>query len=538
MFAEQRDNPLKRFLCSITAGLCVAAAASLGAPSLADAAQMSGSRQSPKQEVINPIKGSVEYYGQSGEAYAIFCPGEATNGPVNVLITLPGYSPGDVGREPDSFEVYQTCGGFGFGGRSNHLVKFGYKNGGDFIQRNGGAFAELIKTLNRGLRLGDDDRIVVVGNSMGGVVARYGLLVLESEGFEHHVDKMISIDAPQLGGYVPIGMQFLLDRFKPDAGTDSLAQLRAPAALQLSRYSMARQGMFPTWIDEFTQLFFRDMGERGFWPKGPKLVGVSSGRSDGVIEGPAPGSIFFQGSRTETKRVGLPGRSLSQNSCTMTFRAQEFELGLEIQATARTLGLEGWVLEPVAEIKQVDARVQTLGASELLTAPVKVDDLSGLYQKVRSRITGSPGCLATFGSDALKSRLAEEVTTDIQRILVNTADQWKAINDKTFYAYTDSVTSAGVPGGLRDESSLFRLGMERAGFRVNYLNQSGHSFIPLYSALGIPFLSPGEMQNMTRAEITERSPFDVIYMENYRNLNHTDSSFDWYQTEVSSFFKR
>ena len=49
---------------------------------------------------------------------------------------------------------------------------------------------------------------VVLGQSMGGVIARYALKDMENKGLPHDPRTYISHDAPHLGANVPLGYQF------------------------------------------------------------------------------------------------------------------------------------------------------------------------------------------------------------------------------------------------------------------------------------------------------------------------------------------
>jgi PGAP1-like protein len=57
---------------------------------------------------------------------------------------------------------------------------------------------------------------MMIGISLGGVVARHALTTMESRGYKHGVTHYISYDSPHLGAHIPVSMQRLLE-FLPDS---------------------------------------------------------------------------------------------------------------------------------------------------------------------------------------------------------------------------------------------------------------------------------------------------------------------------------
>ena len=115
--------------------------------------------------------------------------------------------------------------------------------GADYIERNAMLLVELIKYINN-LKVGDKQN-VIIGPSMGGLVARYGLNYMESIGLDHETRLYISFDSPHAGANVPIGFQHMfnylaygLDTWAGDFSVESLrplvdGMLKSPAARQM-----------------------------------------------------------------------------------------------------------------------------------------------------------------------------------------------------------------------------------------------------------------------------------------------------------------
>lgn len=91
-------------------------------------------------------------------------------------------------------------------------VDYDNDNGRDYIQRNAYMLEEAIKWVNaEKARNGSIEKNVVMGISMGGLVARYALRNMEKRGLNHDAKKYISFDTPHQGANVPLGLQHMLD---------------------------------------------------------------------------------------------------------------------------------------------------------------------------------------------------------------------------------------------------------------------------------------------------------------------------------------
>lgn len=86
----------------------------------------------------------------------------------------------------------------------------------DYVQSKALALIDAMKTLDS--HRGATKPSVMVGLSMGGVVARYALTTMESEQYRHGVKYYVSFDAPHSGAHVPISLQkmpvFLMEGFE------------------------------------------------------------------------------------------------------------------------------------------------------------------------------------------------------------------------------------------------------------------------------------------------------------------------------------
>lgn len=87
------------------------------------------------------------------------------------------------------------------------LVFIDYVNGTDYIQRNAYMVEKVIRQINQ-LKVGNEKN-VVLGMSMGGLVARYALRHMELNSETHDTKLYISHDTPHQGANVPLGFQAL-----------------------------------------------------------------------------------------------------------------------------------------------------------------------------------------------------------------------------------------------------------------------------------------------------------------------------------------
>ena len=87
--------------------------------------------------------------------------------------------------------------------------------GSDYMERNRLALVTLIEELNRQLQAaGSTEKIVVIGPSMGGQIARYALSYMEANGLAHNT-RLLSIPLIRrtMAQTFPIGLQHFVKYF-------------------------------------------------------------------------------------------------------------------------------------------------------------------------------------------------------------------------------------------------------------------------------------------------------------------------------------
>lgn len=88
------------------------------------------------------------------------------------------------------------------------IIYVDWNNGVDYIQNNAALLVKAIQWVNDN-KAGTIQN-VVLGQSMGGLVARYALKDMEDKGIAHNTKLFISQDSPHLGANIPIGIQYML----------------------------------------------------------------------------------------------------------------------------------------------------------------------------------------------------------------------------------------------------------------------------------------------------------------------------------------
>ena len=148
------------------------------------------------------------------------------------LIVVEGYDSGLLGVENALGEVaykdfknsYLYSGSYSLPSQINtyDIIYINFKKGNDYMQRNAYLVEDVIKWVNS-VKQGTQQN-VVLGQSMGGVIARYALRDMENQlastgnqTWNHKTNLYISHDAPHQGANMPLSIQYfarhLIDQF-------------------------------------------------------------------------------------------------------------------------------------------------------------------------------------------------------------------------------------------------------------------------------------------------------------------------------------
>ncbi len=171
--------------------------------------------------------------------------------------------------------------------------------GADYVQRNAMVLIELIEFINSE-KVGDQD-LVIIGPSMGGLIARYGLTYMEQNGIDHETRLYISFDSPHLGANIPISFQYLINYFAKDQD-NAEAQLvvdnvlNSPAAKEMlidhysghllsgSDFEQDPNLLLPVGAPNFRDAFQTELDNLGF-PLEVRNVTMINGSGQGIMTG-------------------------------------------------------------------------------------------------------------------------------------------------------------------------------------------------------------------------------------------------------------
>nr|WP_315258208.1 T9SS type A sorting domain-containing protein [uncultured Flavobacterium sp.] len=143
------------------------------------------------------------------------------------LIIVEGFDSGLLGvenpfGENDLFkfaqEAFDDTGNLPFEIINKDIIYINFNNGRDDLRRNAYLVEDIIKWVNtKKAQAGSTTPNAVIGQSMGGVIARYALRDMEILGQAHQTSLFVSHDAPQQGANIPVGVQYfarhLADQF-------------------------------------------------------------------------------------------------------------------------------------------------------------------------------------------------------------------------------------------------------------------------------------------------------------------------------------
>ncbi|WP_028524437.1 PA14 domain-containing protein [Runella limosa] len=209
----------------------------------------------------------------------------------------------DVGQDINMSDIYTKYYPFLYTFRNNgyDLVFVNYDDGRDYIQNNAQVLKRVINEINS--RKVGSYPLVVVGESMSGLVARWALREMENAGQTHNVSHFISFDTPHQGANVPPGLVAMRRNLEALAGfrvsalvklfVPEVQAIDTPAARQLLLYhnGTARHPDF----DSFRQGLV-NLGNGGY-PAQCRNVALLNGSLSGVRQNNATGGGLNPGDR-------------------------------------------------------------------------------------------------------------------------------------------------------------------------------------------------------------------------------------------------
>lgn len=257
----------------------------------------------PMGEVFppSPFTATKSYLGIQGQGYATIRYANADHILRKPLIVAEGYDPGNITKPEERFgesslknflddatdDASNLTSLLSGSTQQYDIVYVDWKNGTDYLQRNAYLLETIIQWVNANKVAvnGVVQPNVVLGQSMGGVIARYALKDMENTGLNHQTRLYISDDAPHQGANVPEGYQHLARHARGlyiRAGVSTIlveiAQLirgrMSPlAALSLADQPASKQ-MLINWVNGYNTI---DNSVHTAWQTELKNIGYPNG---------------------------------------------------------------------------------------------------------------------------------------------------------------------------------------------------------------------------------------------------------------------
>ncbi|MEU6723198.1 hypothetical protein ABZ917_05750 [Nonomuraea wenchangensis] len=165
------------------------------------------------------------------------------------------------------------------------VILLGFDQRQAYVQANAAvAVTCLLRVLEA--RRGDTP-LIVGGVGAGGMITRYALARMESEGVDHQTDKYFSYDTPHLGAWIPLVLQqlaYLHETIQPRRDGAGQAELiRSPAAQQLLWGWLPGTGYSGRVTDSspLRKELLEDLRRIGWFPMRPYKLGLANGSGDG-----------------------------------------------------------------------------------------------------------------------------------------------------------------------------------------------------------------------------------------------------------------
>jgi pimeloyl-ACP methyl ester carboxylesterase len=426
-----------------------------------------------------------------------------------------------------------------------------YADSWDYVQRNALALVDLFQQLSAEGRLSKAADVVLVGASMGGLVARYALQYMEANGIPHDVDLWVADDSPLHGAYVPLGVQFLDQYFADVWGVASAKAeksqiLDSPFARQalIHHYSASDGGQAqPT--PEFQQLFGAELGGTlGEFPSAPGLttIALSNGRGDGGRDDPGPASQILQWTSNWSSINGLGSAATvsrkldaagATNTATITITPASDGYDIHVKVTRPFLLTTITLFEGDFHFTLAVSVTVSVHASSAASSPASVFSATPLFQLNGQNVD-------LLDTDSVRALMKQIVKTQIPAGVANINwTVWDAIGDTVLQSPAQSTVDAvksyvgahpeygfadvkvataysyeGGPGGRSNKSgeAIDLIAQANLG-SFSGAQQRDHDFIPVSSALLLSG-DPGA------AVSPANSPFDEIHYAADGNSGH------------------
>lgn len=188
------------------------------------------------------------------------------------------------------------------------VIILDFDNSTDYIQNNAMLLVKLINDIYTNNSL-TEDNFVVMGYSMGGLIARYALTWMEANNQNHHTRLFVSHDAPQKGANFPLGLQELVQHVSSSVSFIWIAadlllkyfNASVPAASQMLIYHYTTSGNQLAKPSNLANEFFAELNNlspsTNGYPSKPLKIATSNGNYSGKTQTDVNGDLINAGDK-------------------------------------------------------------------------------------------------------------------------------------------------------------------------------------------------------------------------------------------------
>lgn len=224
------------------------------------------------------ITASIPYMGAqgTGQGFVYLAPGHAAI--ENPILVIEGFDLDNTMGWDELYELLnqqqliETIRSMGY-----DAVVLNFTDSVTYIQRNAFVAVELIQQIRS--VIAPERTMAVIGASLGGLVGRYALAYMETNGLPHSTRTFISFDSPQNGATIPLGIQYWLWFFQDDSDEAAalLAALDTPGARQMLVYHHTDPPGGTGQADPLRAQLLSDLDAVGDYPTQLRKVAVANG---------------------------------------------------------------------------------------------------------------------------------------------------------------------------------------------------------------------------------------------------------------------
>lgn len=256
---------------------------------------------------VEPDFGPESFWSNDIEArYAIYNRCNSDGSIRKPYVIVSGFDPQDKNRlidTSDKVNLYRVSNKNGYLDQLRNdgydIVIYRSNNSIESIKANALNLVDFIQKINS--EKTSNNELIIAGASMGGLVVRYALTYMEYHKIDHQTKLFISVDSPQEGANVPLGIQYMIKYLNIDLfeKVDDLSDaennmLNSDAAKEMLLYHhTATSGKTAQCSDKRTA-FVNDLVRLGNFPRNCRTIGLSMGSGNGTRQGFDPGSLLLK----------------------------------------------------------------------------------------------------------------------------------------------------------------------------------------------------------------------------------------------------